>query len=265
MRKLIVISDWAADSVYRQQFSSSVAGNMRSQQDPLIKYVAAPANSIASGFILAQIALTEKQFGRPQHTIIFQGSERFPDQTQEKSKFFIARLFTNMIVCGFNLGYVFSDIEPDINELFSYTLDESGSSFLSRDVYARVLAHLIDEMEHELDMAQEHRASITKYSTHNLVYIDTFGNLITNIRLQDLKGKHEFEDKITVRIGFKSHQLRFVSSIAAGQENELIIAPSSFADSADPCLGVAVRTFDKKKSAHSCFEYPQIGALAKIL
>lgn len=113
-----------------------------------------------------------------------------------------------------------------------YFLEEVSQTFQGRDIFAPVAAHLsqgveLTELGPGISHIRELKIPRVRFSDERLegevIYIDRFGNLITNIARVDLKGLEErFPDK-RVRIVIGGREIRKVNkSYAESKPGELL-------------------------------------------
>jgi len=272
MKKLIVISDWAADSLSCQEFRSAVEGFLLRIDSPQINFVVSTPSTIHTSFLVNQIVEIEERFGKPLKTVIFQNTDpRIQSQSSlkqaEGAQFLIIRLKSGIYLCGPNAGYNFSMIKEKIDEVFIYPGFDKGSQFRSRDLYARVCAHLMEEMEDELQIEEVKIDVIPSLIGFYVGHIDNFGNIKTTICQEDFKGKFEYQDLVEVKINNVVKKLRYVSNLFAGALGELIIYPGSSGKIANRFLEIAVRQYFNKEnylSAKEEFANPKLGSLIEI-
>ena len=60
-----------------------------------------------------------------------------------------------MYILGPNAGYNFSFIKDKIDEVFAYQGVNEEGQFHSRDLYARISAHLMEGFEDEMEMDED--------------------------------------------------------------------------------------------------------------
>lgn len=267
MKKLIVVSDWAAESLSCQEVKSVVEGFLKNPINANINFVVSSSSTIHTSFLLSQVVETEERYGRPLETVIFQNTDQRLEKTSavkeaKGADFLIIRLRSGIYVCGPNSGYDFSFIRDKIDEVFIYKDLNKGSQFRSRDYYSKVCAHLMDYMEDELDLEEVHLNIIPPLNNYYVVHVAVFGNIKTNIRLHNLKGKYEFGDKVRIKINEIVRKAMLVSNLFGGSVGELIIYPGSSGQKDDPFLEIAVRNnFEQKNltTGPSYFNNPAAG------
>jgi S-adenosylmethionine hydrolase len=187
MKKLIVIADWASDSVNCQEVRTAVEGFLKdSSVTPNITFVSSTPSTIHTSFITKQIIDIEERYGKPMETVIFQNTDPRiqTKKSVEKAKgaeFIVMRLKSGIYICGPNAGYDFSLIKDKIDEVYHYEGLDKGTQFRSRDLYSRVCAHLMDYMEDELDLTETPSNIIPEVEGFFVVHLDSYGNMKTNI------------------------------------------------------------------------------------
>jgi len=115
-------------------------------------------------------------------------------------------------------------------------LDSVSNTFHGRDVFAPVAAHILNGMLFEqigpivtdfvdLDFG---RYEITgKTATGKIIYIDNFGNIITNIDGLRLKQVLSYDKKIMLSIGKKQLEIPFVKSYNLVKKDEVLATVGS--------------------------------------
>lgn len=275
MKKIIVISDQAADALNTQEFLTAIEGYSKVPKDVRLTFVASSPSTIHTGFLLSQLTYTEERLGRPNETLIFLHTDPRlqADHTVDVAKgaqFLIARLASGVYICGPNAGNVFSFVKPQIEELFEYSGMEDTSQLRSRDTLSRVVAHLADYMEDELQLQETHIHLISdiEKGLWYIGHIDNFGTLKITMTSDDLKGSHSFGDNIKISIGHLTRDAKYVEYMFAGHPGELVIFPGSTGRTDNPNLEISVwRHFEKgdhHNGAHA-FDYPRPGEIVKIV
>lgn len=245
MKKLIVVADWAHDSVTNQEVRTAVEGFLKDGSNPNITFVASTPSSFHTSYILQQLVEVEERYGHPMETVIFQNTDPRLQTKEgvEQSKgaeFIVIRLKSGMFLCGPNAGYDFSLIKHKIEEVYHYGGLDKGSQFRSRDLYARVSAHLMDEMEDELDMEEASSNIIPTVQGHFVGHIDNYGNIKTNITREELKGKCELGEYVKIRINNVEKNVKHVSNLFGGTPGELVIYPGSSGMRDNPFMEVSI-------------------------
>lgn len=246
MKKLIVIADWASDTVNCQEVRTAVEGFLKDESvTPNITFVSSTPSTIHTSFITKQIIDIEERYGRPMETVIFQNTDpRIQTKNSvEKAKgaeFIIMRLKSGLYICGPNAGYDFSLIKDKIDEVYHYEGLDKGSQFRSRDLYSRVCAHLMDYMEDELDLSEVSSNIIPEIEGYYVVHLDSYGNMKTNIPMSAFKGKYEIGEDIKVKINNVEKKIKFVSNLFGGTPGELVIYPGSSGSKEDPFLEISI-------------------------
>jgi hypothetical protein len=114
-----------------------------------------------------------------------------------------------------------------------YMLPSISTTFHGRDIFAPVAAHIangvsIKEIGREID----NFANITLFEDFKIlsdklvgriIYVDTFGNLITNIKGSELLRRKDFGSKLKVNLGNKKYELKFVKSYGFVEKKEILL------------------------------------------
>ena len=268
MKKLIVVSDWASDSLSCQEFRSAVEGFLESEVYPHISFVASTPSTIHTAFLIQQLVETETRYGRPQETIIFQNTDPRLNNIENNfsqnpgGEFLVLRLTNGIYVCGPNSGYDFSLIKKEIDKLFIYQISSTESQFRSRDFYSRICAHLMEEMEDQLELEEVQTNIIPELQGFYIGHIDNFGNIKTTAPLSVLKGKYEWGEEIEIIINNIKKRAILAKGLFKYQPGVLIIYPGSSGKKDDPYLEISVwRYFTEKDSStgEKIFNYPKPG------
>jgi len=272
MKQLIVVADWALDSISCQEIKSAVNGFLQGQENLNISFVNVTPSTIHTGFVLNQIVEIEERLGRPMETVIFQNTDpRLESTTGVKeargAEFIIIKLLSGIYICGPNAGYNFSFIKSKIDQIYLYPNFSSGTQFRSRDLYSRVCAHLIEEMEDKMELEETHTNTIPEIRGTYVGHIDNYGNIKTTQRHDYFVGKFELQDMITIEMNGITKKARYVSNLFGGNVGELVIYPGSFGPKENPYLEITIwRHFTEKKSTTGLAEFnnPKIGEEIKI-
>ncbi|HLC94765.1 MAG TPA: SAM hydroxide adenosyltransferase [Patescibacteria group bacterium] len=271
MKKLIIISDWASDTLTCQEIQSVVEGFVKGENTPHITFVSSLPSTFHTGFLLSQVVETEERYGRPANTIIFQNTD-LRTHTEDKleaaegAEFVVIKLVSGIYLCGPNAGYDFSFIKRKIDEMYLYKGFAVGGQFRSRDLYARVCAHLIEGMEQEFDLEGVHVNSIPEVRGFHVAHIDNYGNIKTTITMEDFKGNYEYGGYVPVSINGFVHKARYVKTIFSEVAGTLVVAKGSSGHKDNPYLELSVRMKENghQKSAASLFHHPFPGDLIEI-
>ncbi len=254
MKKLIVVADWAPDTLTCQEFQSVVEGFLQNPSDSTpISFVESTPSTLHTSYLMNQIIEIEERFGRPQNTVIFQNTDpRLQTNRQAKesqgAEFVVARLYSQLFVCGPNAGYDFSLIKPKIEKLYVYKGLDKGSQFRSRDLYSRVSAHLMEDMEDELDLEEIPTNVIPVLTDFYVGHIDNYGNIKTTITMEDFKGKYEFEDELKVKINGITQTATYVDNLFGGEVGKLVVYPGSSGKKDNPYLEISAWTHFKEQN-----------------
>ncbi len=267
MKKLITVADWVNDSLTCQEFTSALEGYLKDASIYNLRFISSTPSTIHTGYLIAQIVETEERLGRPQDTVVFQntdprlqGSESLDEA--KGAEFLIVKLDSGVLICGPNAGNNYSAIKHKIAAAFHYPGLDKGTQFRSRDLYPRVCAHLMDEMEDDLDLEEIHSNEIPELRGWYVGHIDNYGNIKTNIPLGEIKGTYEYGDLVKITIAGMEKKAHFVPNLFGGISGELVIYPGSSGVVNNPFLEISVwRHFTEKDSSTGAqvFQNPKPG------
>src|SRR3990167_5555946 len=182
MRKLIVVADWASDTLTCQEVRTCVEGYLKNHNSGFITFIHSTPSTIHTAFLVEQIVEVEERYGKPLETVIFQNTDPrlHADCSLKKgegAKPLIIRLKSGLYLTGPDAGYNFSLIKDRVEEVFEYKGLNIEGQFHSRDLYSRIAAHLMDGMEDELELEEISTDIIPRLDGHYVAHIDNFGNI----------------------------------------------------------------------------------------
>jgi len=102
-----------------------------------------------------------------------------------------------------------------------YKLDSISNTFHGRDIFSPVAAHIINGVPFEeigsrifnfVDLNFDKGKISDRSASGKIIYIDRFGNIVTNIEGNLLRKILEYDTKIAVFIGDKKQDITFVKS-----------------------------------------------------
>lgn len=267
MKKLVVVADWARDSLTCAEVGLAVEGFLKTEEKPDFYFITSTPSTIHTGFLVNQVITTEERYGHPLETIIFQNTDPrlFSKEKLGKAKGsdpLIIKLKSGIYLCGPNAGYNFSFIKDKIDELFVYRDVNEEGQFHSRDLYARISAHLMEGLEDEMKMEEFFSNVIPEIDKYYVAHIDNFGNIKTTIKKEALKGKYECGDLVKIKIGKTENKAKFVDNLFGGVLGELVIYPGSSGTLDNPFLEISAwQHFDevKPKTGKDFFTNPRPG------
>ena len=252
MKKLIVVADWAADSLTNQEVRTTIEGYVKNSLQANIAFVASTPSTIHTSFLLAQLVRTEERYGKPGETVFFQNTDpriqaKDGVEKAQGAEFIVVRLKSGIYLCGPNAGYDFSLLKKDMEYVYRYPGLDKGSQFRSRDLYSRVCSHLMDEMEDELELEEQPSNCIPELQGNFVGHIDNYGNIKTTMTLEDLKGKYELGNSFEVTINDIKKTITYVSNLFGGTPGQLVLYPGSSGEPSNPYLEISVwRHFTEK-------------------
>lgn len=273
MKKLIVIADVAADPLSCQEIRSSTEGYLKNHNGGVITFIPSTPSTIHTGFLISQIVEVEERFGKPLETVFLQNTDpRLHSdhalKNAEGAKPLIIRLQSGIYLTGPDAGYNFALIKSKIEEVFEYKGLNTEGQFHSRDLYPRIAAHLMDEMEDELELEEISTNIIPRLEGHYVAHIDNFGNIKTLIPHSYLKGKFEYGEDIQVNINGVTKKAKYVKNLFGGEPGELVIYPGSSGKIDDKYLEITIwRHFTEANptTGLQTFKQPRPGMEIRIL
>ncbi len=221
-------------------------------------------DTISTGFIVAQLALTSKQL-RPTNMLVFANTAPRRDRKEarpnnEGEGLLFATLKNGVQVLAVNSGHSLSFVKNDMQELWSTNVEEQGSQFRSRDFFPQAVSKAsrsdFSFIKNKLTIAD-----IVPDEPKEVVgYVDSFGNIKTTIRTGDSKLENLTPGtRLKISIG---PQVK-TATVATGSfnilEGDLAFSPGS--------SGHEKRyweLFKRGGSAADEFAHPPTGATVKI-
>jgi S-adenosylmethionine hydrolase len=272
MKKLIIIADWAHDSLNRQEVKTAVEGYLKDGTRASISFVYSTPSTIHTAFLMNQIVQTEQRYGDPLNTVIFQNTDPRIHTAEgvrlaKGAEFIIVKLKSGIFLCGPNAGYDFSLVKKEIDLIFHYQGLDQGSQFRSRDLYSRVSAHLMDEMEDEMELEEIPANNIPPLDDHYVGHIDNHGNIKTTITHEELKGTFEYGDTVEITLNEVRKKAQYVDNLFGATPGQLVIYPGSSGTKDDPYLEISVwRHFTEKNPTTGihAFNSPRPGQKVEI-
>ncbi len=271
MRKLIAITDWASDSFTRQEFRTVIGGYLKDPTNPNIHFINSTPSSINTTFLASQIIDLEERYAKPLETVIFVSADPRIETGQEgkstRSDFIVVRLKSGILMCGANAGYSFSFIKEKADEIFIYNNLDETNQYRDKDLYPRLVAHLMDEMEDELGLEELSANSIPSLEGYHIGHIDNFGNIKTTIPRSALTGKIEYGETADVEINKVHKKVLFIKNLFESEPGKLILYPGPLGRVDDPYLEISVRrNFNEDNPTTGIHEFnnPRPGMEIKI-
>src|SRR5690348_13003150 len=113
MRKIIVVADWASDTLACQEVRTAMEGAVSMFDYPRISFVSSTPSTIHTAFLINQLVEVEEQFGKAGNAVLFENTDPRiqAKEAVDKAKgadFIVIQLHSGMILCGPNAGYNFS-------------------------------------------------------------------------------------------------------------------------------------------------------------
>lgn len=252
MKKLIIVADWAKDSLTCQEVRSAVEGYLKDHNGGIITFIHSYPSTIHTAFLMQQVIEIEERYGKPLETVVFQNTDpRLHSDHSLKNadgaKPLVIRLKSGVYLTGPDAGYNFSLLRDRIEEVYEYKGLNVEGQFHSRDLYARISAHLMDAMEDELELEEVRDTVIPKLEGFYIAHIDNYGNVKTLIPHSYFKGKFEYGDTVEITINGITKKAKYVTNLFGGEPGKLVIYPGSSGKQDDRYLEVSIwRHFTEK-------------------
>jgi hypothetical protein len=272
MKKLIVVADWASDSLTCEEVKIGVEGRLSTLETPNIAFVASYPSTIHTAFLIFQLVEIEERFGKPNQTVLFQNTDtrlqtKKAVKASKGAEFIVIRLKSGMFLCGPNAGYDFSLIKEKIDTIYHLKDHDRGSQFRSRDLYSKVCAQLIEGREDVLEADTAGLEVVPDLEGEYVGHIDNYGNVKTTLTHKEFKEKHNYGESIDIEINGVKKSVKFVDNLFGGTPGELVIYPGSSGKKDNPFLEISVwRHFtesDRSTGIHA-FNNPHPGEPIKI-
>jgi S-adenosyl-l-methionine hydroxide adenosyltransferase len=228
---LHLICDYAPGDLAWAEVLSALSVNL----DPAIRIHQTSVKSfdtIATGFVLAQLALSSEQL-RPKKLLLFANTAPRKDKKEAKTNnegegLLYVKLKNGIPILVVNSGYSLAFLTNEIEELYSTNAKEEGSQFRSRDFFPQVVHQAINEdysfLLHKLDPA----VCIPPPPKRVVAYIDSFGNIKTTIRSNDdAISKVAAGTRLKIKIGNIVRTATVATGIFNVMEGDLAFAPGS--------------------------------------
>jgi len=191
-----------------------------------------PFDTIATGFILAQLSLADEKL-RPKNLLVFANTAPRKDnlkarQNNEGEGLLFLTLKNGVQAVVVNSGFSLAFVKDQIQELWSCNCEDAGSQFRSRDFFPPVCGKVVvadySFINHKLDPQE----TIPDPPESVVGYIDSFGNMKTTIRqlnpkIADLRPG----DRVKVRIGSYIRTATVATGSFNIMEGDLAFSPGS--------------------------------------
>lgn len=273
MKKLIVLADWAGDSLTCQEIKISVEGFLKDSKYSNISFVSSTPSTIHTSYLINQIVEDIERYGQPLETVIFQNTDPRLHSTQSIEKAagappVIIKLESGVHILGPNAGYNFSLIKSRIDELFTYTGVNEKGQFHSRDLYSKLSAYLMDYLEDDLELDEIGVDRIPDLRGNYIGHIDNYGNIKTTMTVEDFKGKYEYGEMISLKINKIVKKAKYVKNLFGGVPGELVVYPGSSGKKDNRFLEISIWrhfTEDKPTTGAEEFNFPKVGSVIELL
>lgn len=183
----------------------------------------APFDTLAAGFCIAQLALTDGPEDRLIiHNVAPRRDETGPRPGNEGERFCAGHTHNGVVIAGPNSGHSFSFCKEELHSLCSLDIAASGSQFRSRDLLPRALPGIIHHHPHALG-GHVPPERVPPVPESVVAYVDGYGNLKTTLQTAPAA----VGSRVLVRIGGHSATAIVSDGSFAVAEGELALAPGS--------------------------------------
>jgi len=231
MKLVHVVADYGAGDLAFSEMISALARHLPSGWDWHATSVDS-FDTIAAGFIVAQLGLQDESLRAPQ-TIIYANSaprrdRSKPRKNNEGEGLVYGILKTGVPIVVVNSGYSLSFVREAFEGLWTANVEKGGSQFRSRDIFPPVVGK-VAKGEFDFKGKKLDPLKVIPPPPHGVVgYIDSFGNLKTTFRDGDAEiANLQSGQKIKVEI----NGVVRVATIASGSfnvdEGDIAFAPGS--------------------------------------
>jgi S-adenosylmethionine hydrolase len=221
-----IIADFgSSDDMAFAEVKQALRYVMREQRH-MIDCLSVPAfDTVATGFVLAQLALNHPQ---GQQQLFYVNTAPRKDDTQARTNnagegLVFARLHNGVRIVAVNSGYSLSFIAPHAQDLRKIDCSDAGSQFRSRDVFPHPFG-LIAHGDESL-LRDDIRAFVPEIPEQVVCYTDGFGNIKTSIDVSVLHGLAG--RKALVTINDQTHEAIIGDGLFSVPDGSLVLSPGS--------------------------------------
>ena len=182
-----------------------------------------PFDTVAAGFCVAQLALTEGPAERLiYHNVAPREDRDDPRPDNEGEPLVAARLRNGVLVVGVSAGSTFAFVADEADEVHEVVVPATGSQFRSRDAFPALLPRLLAG-DRSLLGAPLDPAALPGVPARVVAYVDGYGNLKTT--WQEVAA--EVGARLRVRVGDVEAEAVVGGGTFAVPAGELSFAPGS--------------------------------------
>jgi hypothetical protein len=243
MRKIVVVSDWAHDSLACQEFRSALYGYAKVAADLRLSFVLSQPSSVHAGFLISQVATTDERYASPSETVIFVDVQETecdtPDEVKLDPPFLVAKLSSGLYTCGLQRGFEYSFIHKRIDECWLFSEPQTAFSLVPyRDSHSRLVAHIADYMEDELDLDEVHTARIPQIPTNSFYVLrhDHRGVITTSLTHERVREFSKSGDQIVLSFDGNSHTFTYISHASSARMRPWHLYPGASGDPTNPYM-----------------------------
>jgi len=210
MKHLITISNKKQDSLFFFRLKTLIKGYLKDATCMDLMHISAGDSTLSVGYILEQAALVEERGGIPRETVCFASYDGY---SSGSAAGVIFKLNSGLTVLAPNDGKTLSFVKPQIEKAYAYDPLREVSLRSGLEEYARVLAHLMDYEEEELDLQDQPLDAIDGIHGYFACYKASPSILHTNLPQSVLKGAAEIGQKISLKIDGSAHEFLYTDTV----------------------------------------------------
>lgn len=218
MKKVIVVSDWANDSLYFQSFCSALSGHVGTPAQLRVYANPVSDSDLHSAFILRQTCYFEREFGIPHETVILQDL----NVTHNFDSIVVLRLRSGIIVLSTNIGNSLSLVKQDIEVMMNYSEIEHATFPSPFVMLGKTISHFVDYKEEDLELDEVPTHTIPETQKQFVGHVDYAGNIILSLTHEDLKGRYEFTEEIPILAGQTKVRATYLSRFRQSEKPLLL-------------------------------------------
>jgi hypothetical protein len=215
MSRLVhLVADYGAGDLAFAEVTQRLAEQLPDAVVDLV--VVAPFDTIAAGFCVAQLALTD---GPPDRVVVHDVTA--PDGVQD-ARFCAGRTHDGVIVLGPNAGWAWSFAASEVTALCHVDVPADSSPFRSRDLLPTALIHVMNRHPHAICDGLP-REEVPPVPERAVAYTDGSGSIETTIT----EPPGDVGVQVRVRIGDITDTAVVSDGIASPEPGRLTLAPGS--------------------------------------
>lgn len=270
MKTIVLIADYGTDSLAVGEVCLSLYRHLASPL-PIQVVASRPFNTVHTGFLLDQLQ-RHLPAGEGANYVFFLNTDprthtEAETSNAEGSPLYVAELANGVRVVTPNAGYCLSFVKGSIAKLWKAKCPADGTQFRSRDLFPRIVAAVADGAAAELQEPAQVDVVPDRPAGFLVLHTDNYGNIKTSFTKAEADRLGlSWGDSVVVSMSQREFLVPLRQTIFADKPGELVFAPGSSGDPADPCLELSVRYAGSVEaaSAGQLFGFPEPGTAIKI-